>query len=63
MSEIDYRGYTSYELCHQLPVINGETVGIEFADKNAQLAVEFMRTIIKEAYAKKPSAVLQPMAA
>jgi len=30
--------YTSYELCHQLPVVNGETVGIEFAHKNAQLA-------------------------
>jgi sugar phosphate isomerase/epimerase len=64
MSEIGYRGYTSYELCHQLPVINGQTVGIEFADKNAQLAVEFMRTIIKEAYAKKPAAAaLQPVAA
>jgi hypothetical protein len=55
MSQIGYRGYTSYELCHQLPVVNGETVGIEFAHHNAQLAAEFMREIVKEAYAKKPA--------
>jgi len=54
MHEIGYKGYTSYELCHQLPVINGETVGIEFAHKNAQLAAEFMREIIRSEYAKKP---------
>jgi len=55
MREIDYHGYTSYELCHQLPVVNGETVGIEFAHKNAQLAAEFMREIIKAEYSKKPA--------
>src|SRR5204863_5168935 len=55
MHEIDYRGYFSYELCHQLPVVNGETVGIEFAHKNAQLAAEFMREIIKAEYANKPA--------
>ncbi len=54
MSGIGFNGYTSYELCHQLPVVNGETVGIEFAHKNAQLAAEFMRTIVKEAYSKSP---------
>lgn len=54
MREIDYDGYTSYELCHQLPVVNGETVGIEFAHKNAQFAAEFMREIIKTEYSKKP---------
>jgi sugar phosphate isomerase/epimerase len=48
MRKIDYKGYISYELCHQLPVINGETVGIEFAHENARLAAEFMRRIIKE---------------
>jgi len=47
MREIGYQGYTSYELCHQLPVVNGETVGIDFAHKNAQLAAEFMREIVK----------------
>jgi hypothetical protein len=55
MHEIGYSGYISYELCHQLPVVNGETVGIEFAHKNAQLAVEFMREIIKAEYGKKPA--------
>lgn len=48
MHEIGYSGYMSYELCHPLPVVNGQTVGIEFADKNAQLAAEFMRGIIDE---------------
>jgi sugar phosphate isomerase/epimerase len=47
MRGIGYQGYFSYELCHQLPVVNGETVGIEFADRNAQLAAEFMREIFK----------------
>src|SRR5204863_5524602 len=55
MQEISYDGYISYELCHQLPVVNGETVGIEFAHKNAQLAAEFMREIIKAEYANKPA--------
>ena len=50
MREIGYKGYISYELCHQLPVVNGETVGIEFVHKNAQLAAEFMREIIKTEY-------------
>jgi sugar phosphate isomerase/epimerase len=48
MHEIGYSGYMSYELCHPLPVVDGQTVGIEFADKNAQLASEFMRGIISE---------------
>ena len=37
---------SSYELCHQLPVVDGQTVDIEFADQNAQLAAEFMRELI-----------------
>ena len=40
-------GYLSYELCHQLPVVNGKTVGIEFAHQNAQLAAQFMRQLLK----------------
>jgi sugar phosphate isomerase/epimerase len=48
MNEIGYSGYMSYELCHPLPVVNGQTVGIEYADKNAKLAAEFMRGIISE---------------
>ncbi|MFI5457979.1 MAG: sugar phosphate isomerase/epimerase family protein [Isosphaerales bacterium] len=47
MREIGYRGYLSYELCHQLPVVNGQTVDIGFADQNAQLAAEFMRELIR----------------
>lgn len=48
MHEIGYNGYMSYELCHTLPVVNGQTVGIEFAEKNAQLAAEFMKGLITE---------------
>ena len=60
MREIDYRGYTSYELCHQLPLVNGETVEIEFAHKNARLAAEFMREIIRGEYAKKTVTTTAP---
>jgi len=46
MHETGYQGYFSYELCHQLPVVNGQTVDIEFAHHNAQLAALFMRQLI-----------------
>ncbi len=46
MREINYQGYIGYELCHPLPKVDGQTVGIEYAEKNAQLAVEFMRGLI-----------------
>ncbi len=46
MDEIGYKGYVSYELCHQLPVVDGQTVNIEYAHQNAQLAAEFMRDLI-----------------
>jgi sugar phosphate isomerase/epimerase len=49
MREIGYQGYISYELCHDLPIVDGKTVGIEFAHKNARLAAEFMREIIEQA--------------
>ena len=48
MHDIGYSGYLSYELCHPLPVVDGQTVGVEYADKNAQLAAEFMRGLITE---------------
>jgi len=48
MHEIGYSGYLSYELCHPLPVVNGQTVGIEYAEKNAELAGEFMRGLVTE---------------
>lgn len=47
MRTIGYDGYLSYELCHQLPIVNGQTVGIEYADRNAQLAARFMRELIQ----------------
>jgi sugar phosphate isomerase/epimerase len=46
MAEIGYDGYMSYELCHQLPVLNGQTVDISYAHENARLAAEFMRDLI-----------------
>jgi sugar phosphate isomerase/epimerase len=46
MREIGYKGYMSYELCHELPVVNGQTVDIGYAHENAKLAAEFMRELI-----------------
>jgi len=48
MKEIGYEGYIGYELCHPLPVVNGQTVGREYADKNARLAAEYMRGLLRE---------------
>ncbi|MBI4657652.1 MAG: TIM barrel protein [Verrucomicrobia bacterium] len=47
MKEIGYTGYVGYELCHALPVVNGQTVGIEYVDECAELAAEFMRGLIR----------------
>jgi sugar phosphate isomerase/epimerase len=47
MNEIGYDGYIGYELCHQLPVVDGQTVGIEYADQNARMAAEFIRELIE----------------
>ena len=47
--DIAYQGYAGFELCHPLPIVNGKTVGIDFVDKNAQLAAEYMRGILAEA--------------
>lgn len=46
MKEIGYQGYVGYELCHPLPKVGGQTVGIDYAEKNAQMAAEFMRGVI-----------------
>ena len=46
MNEIGYEGYIGYELCHQLPVVDGRTVGIDYADQNAEQAALFMRALI-----------------
>jgi sugar phosphate isomerase/epimerase len=47
--DIGYKGYAGFELCHPLPVVNGQTVGLDFVDKNAQLAAEYMRGLLAEA--------------
>lgn len=47
--DIGYKGYAGFELCHPLPVVSGQTVGLDFVDKNAQLAAEYMRGILAEA--------------
>ena len=47
--DIGYKGYAGFELCHPLPVVDGKTVGVDFVDKNAQLAAEYMRGILAEA--------------
>jgi len=46
MQDIGYSGYLGYELCHPLPVVNGQTVGIEYAKTKAKDACEFMKGII-----------------
>jgi sugar phosphate isomerase/epimerase len=51
MREIGYKGYISYELCHELPKINGLTVDMDFARHNARLAAKFMRQILQAAEA------------
>jgi sugar phosphate isomerase/epimerase len=48
MHEIGFSGYLGYELCHPLPIENGQTVGIEYAERKAQEAVEFMKGLITE---------------
>jgi len=46
MKDIGYKGYMSYELCG--PPREGEMLGIERAEMNAQLAAEFTRGLIEE---------------
>jgi sugar phosphate isomerase/epimerase len=47
--DIGYKGYLGFELCHPLPVINGQLVGVDFADRNARLAARFLRETIAAA--------------
>jgi sugar phosphate isomerase/epimerase len=44
MRDIAYEGYIGYELCHALPPGSD----LKFADRNAQLAAEYMRAIESE---------------
>jgi len=54
--DIGYNGYLGFELCHQLPIVDGRVVGIEFADKNARLAAQYMRETIAAAKKRRASA-------
>jgi sugar phosphate isomerase/epimerase len=49
MNSIGYSGYYSYELCHPLPVKNGEKVGIDYADSCASNACEMMKGLLRNA--------------
>ncbi len=55
--DIGYKGWAGFELCHPLPVVNGQTVGIDFVDKNAKLALSYMRSVLARA-AKQDTAEL-----
>jgi sugar phosphate isomerase/epimerase len=46
MNHIGYKGWYSYELCHPLPVVNGEKVGIDFVEQCAGLACEMMKGLV-----------------
>lgn len=48
MHEIEFSGYLGYELCHPLPIENGQTVGIDYAKRKAQEACEFMKGVIAD---------------
>jgi hypothetical protein len=56
MLDIGYGGYTGFELCHPLPKVGGRTVGIDFVDKNARLAAQFMRQVLAQARSAEPAA-------
>ncbi|GAB4251580.1 MAG: hypothetical protein Kow00109_27290 [Acidobacteriota bacterium] len=43
---IGYRGYLGYELCHPLPRTNGRLPGLDFVDRNVELAAEYLRETI-----------------
>jgi sugar phosphate isomerase/epimerase len=47
--ETGYRGFIGYELCSPLPVVDGQTVGLDYVDRCVELALEFMRETIAEA--------------
>jgi len=50
LAAIGYTGYIGYELCHALPKVDGQTVGIEYADQCADLGLRQMREYIDRHY-------------
>ncbi|MGE5646044.1 MAG: sugar phosphate isomerase/epimerase family protein [Acidobacteriota bacterium] len=53
LMEIGYNGYLGFELCHPLPVVNGQLVGLDYADRNARLAAQSLRDTIAEVKKKR----------
>jgi sugar phosphate isomerase/epimerase len=49
MNAIGYEGWYSYELCHPLPVIKGQRVGIDFVEQSARCACSLMKSMLREA--------------
>jgi sugar phosphate isomerase/epimerase len=47
--DIGYRGYLGFEFCHPVPMVNGQPAGIEYIDKNAKLAAQYMKDTIAQA--------------
>jgi len=48
MREIGYDGYFGYELCHALPVVAGRMAGVDYVEKNARLACEYLKSLIAD---------------
>lgn len=48
MNAIGYAGWYSYELCHPLPVVNGQRVGIEFVEESARYACMLVKDLLKK---------------
>jgi sugar phosphate isomerase/epimerase len=48
MNSIGYDGWYSYELCHPLPVVKGQRVGIDFVEESARNACTLMKTLLKD---------------
>ena len=47
MNSIGYDGWYSYELCHPLPVVNHQRVGIDFVEESARNACTLMKSMLK----------------
>jgi sugar phosphate isomerase/epimerase len=62
MYSIGYEGYLSYELCHPLPVVDGQTVDVGCAHQNAELAAEFMRDLVDSESVPVSGSALAPAA-
>jgi hypothetical protein len=47
--DIGYKGYAGFELCHPLPVVNGQTVGLEFVAGSVTLIATPCWTLASQA--------------